>query len=519
MYYKVFISTAGVGSRLSGFTSTNKALLPIKYEAVIQKIIKKFPKKIEIVVAVGYQKQKIIDFLNIRFPDRNLKLVETKKYKGKGSGTGYTLLKCRKYLQCPFIYSSSDTLVAEKISAPNRNWVGISKVYDPSQFLIIKKNKDTYSFLDKKKINKKNKQKKYDAFIGLAGIFDYKKFWNGLLKDRRLIKGELQISNGLNLLSHNLKLVNFSWSDTGTIENYKKTLLEYNDDTLIKPDTAIYFSNDLVIKYFADNKKIKDLRKRAKILEKFVPKIIEKTKNFLVYKFQKGNLLSNSSIRRFDDFIYFLFNNFWRKKDYFNKNLFYQDCHAFYKVKTFSRINSFLKRYKINDQIEYINGYGVPKVYDLLSSIDWNYLNKGIPVNFHGDLQPENIINKKDYFILIDWRERFGRSLYVGDIYYEFSKLDHALEINGEIIRKKKFSYKKIKNKITYSFEKKIKLLKFRKLLHKSIIDKRYDIKKVKLLTSLIFLNIAIFYEKPYSHLLFSHGKLMLAKNLQLIIK
>ena len=37
---------------------------------------------------------------------------------------------------------------------------------------------------------------------------------------------------------------------------------------------------------------------------------------------------------------------------------------------------------------------------------------------------------------------------------------------------------------------------------------------KLKLLTSLIYLNIAVFYENPYSHILFSHGKLMLSKNL-----
>lgn len=511
MYYKVFISTAGIGSRILGISNINKSLLPVKDKAAITRIINKFPKNIEIVIALGYQKNVVKDFLKISFPKRKFRFVNIDKFKGKGSGPGYTLLKCKKFLQCPFIYSSCDTIVEEKINLPNKNWLGISKVSETKNFLIVKKIKGYCHFFDRKKFNKNNK---HNAFIGLAGIFDYKKFWAGLTNNKKLIKNEIQISNGLTYLNENIELINFTWNDTGSVKNYKKTLIKYKDQTLLKPDTFIYFNEKKVIKYFSDSKKILHLKSRAFKLKKFVPKITEIKKNFLTYNYQNGKLLSNSTIKDFDNFVNFLFKKFWRKIKC-DKKKFSNICNNFYKKKTYLRVQEYFNKNKLSDKVEFINNNKVAKLYNLLDKVNWKNLSIGIPVNYHGDLQPENILVKKNKFILIDWRDRFGKSLNVGDIYYEFSKLDHALEINGEIIRKKKYKYFKKNNKIFYSFEKKNKLLQFRSLLHKLIILNNYDIEKVKLLTSLIFLNIAFFYEKPYSHLLFSHGKLMLSKTLK----
>ena len=119
MYYKVFISTAGIGSRIHPISKINKSLLPIKGKAAITRIINQFPIDIEIVIALGYQKETVKDFLKISFPKRKFKFVIIDKFYGKGSGPGYTLLKCKKFLQCPFIYSSCDTIVSEKIKLTN----------------------------------------------------------------------------------------------------------------------------------------------------------------------------------------------------------------------------------------------------------------------------------------------------------------------------------------------------------------------------------------------------------------
>ena len=65
-------------------------------------------------------------------------------------------------------------------------------------------------------------------------------------------------------------------------------------------------------------------------------------------------------------------------------------------------------------------------------------------------------------------------------------------------------------NEVKYSFETREILLKFQKILYEFIEKNNFELKKVKLLTALIYLNISKFYENPYSELLFFHGKYQL---------
>jgi len=60
---------------------------------------------------------------------------------------------------------------------------------------------------------------------------------------------------------------------------------------------------------------------------------------------------------------------------------------------------------------------------------------------------------------------------------------------------------------VKYSFETREILLKFHKILYEFIEKNNFELKKVKLLTALIYLNISKFYDNPYSELLFYHGK------------
>ena len=120
MHYKLFISTAGLGKRL-GANEINKSLLPINKEAIISKIINKFPINIKIIIALGYQGSLVKEFIKLSHPERKIKFVSIKNFSGLGSGPGLTLKQCKKYLQCPFIYSSCDTLTKEKPLKPSFN--------------------------------------------------------------------------------------------------------------------------------------------------------------------------------------------------------------------------------------------------------------------------------------------------------------------------------------------------------------------------------------------------------------
>ena len=224
MTYKVVILAAGIGSRMKDFTKTfNKVLIPINGKPTICHIIEKFPKDVEIVVAVGYKKESVIDYLSMAYPDRKITFVEVDNFDKPGSGPGYSLMCCKEYLQCPFIQFAGDTLVKEDIPDVDKNWFGVAEVKDTERFSSVNIERDKITRLDDK-IKSDNKY----AFIGLAGIKDYRHFWESLEKNKELIKGEVQVSNGFKaLIEKNLFPKIFKWFDTGTMESYRHALENY----------------------------------------------------------------------------------------------------------------------------------------------------------------------------------------------------------------------------------------------------------------------------------------------------
>ena len=58
-------------------------------------------------------------------------------------------------------------------------------------------------------------------------------------------------------------------------------------------------------------------------------------------------------------------------------------------------------------------------------------------------------------------------------------------------------------------------LLRCKDLLHKFIIENGYDLKKVEVLSSIIWINMAPLHEYPFDKLLFAHGKSQLFKILK----
>ena len=184
--------------------------------------------------------------------------------------------------------------------------------------------------------------------------------------------------------------------------------------------------------------------------------------HYFFYNFAEGKLLSESKMSDFINLIKQMHKKFWKIKKNINEKKFKKNCLNFYKNKTISRINSLINQKIIDDNLEFINNYKVQKIDNLLKKINWDDLSAGSPSNFHGDFQPENIIIKNKKITLIDWREDFDGNEDIGDIYYDFAKLEHALLVNGEIIRNKKYKVKITKNNVNYKISTKIKLIKFR---------------------------------------------------------
>ena len=177
MSYRVVIPTAGIGSRLGKLTKhINKSLVSISNKPTISHLIEQFPQESEFVIALGHKGKLVKDYLQIAHVDVKFFFVNVDNYEGEGSGLGLSLLLCERYLQQPFIFSSCDTLVQGKIPEPNNNWMGYGLTDDLSKYRTLNINDNKVSEIFEKGFNKHNSK----PYIGIAGVNDYKVFWNSM---------------------------------------------------------------------------------------------------------------------------------------------------------------------------------------------------------------------------------------------------------------------------------------------------------------------------------------------------
>ncbi len=216
--YKVCILAAGKGTRNKYAQDTNKALLPLGKGTALSYIIKKFPKDIEIIVAVGYNSLLVEQYLvEIVWAWHRHFIWKEVLYEGEKRGPGYSLLQCAPLLQCPFVYIACDTIVTGDIPEPNENWIGVAKVKDKLPYLTV----DVQDDFVEKVYDKGDKKATYIASIGLVGVKDYKDFWKGLANPT-IVQNEHQDTSGINaLIPHELQARYFHWLDIGTTEGYE----------------------------------------------------------------------------------------------------------------------------------------------------------------------------------------------------------------------------------------------------------------------------------------------------------
>lgn len=515
MAYKVLIPTAGTGSRLGGMTKyLNKSLIEIGNKPAISRIIEMFPDDTEYVIPVGYKGELVKEFISLAYPQKKVVFVEVSPYEGKGSGLGLSICLCREYLQCPFIFCSCDTLVNERMDAPDHNWMGYDDRDNREQYrtLSIAANETVISINEKGLVDENAR-----PYIGLAGIFDYQTFWDQMDGSEACIaQGE---SYGMRaLIKAGVAAKKFTWFDTGVKVELEATRKRYAvldaPNILEKENEAIWFLDDKVIKYSDDTGFIADRITRAELLEGFVPPVTAFTKHMYCYQYITGSVISGCvSLPVFHKLLEFS-KSFWveRKLEGAEKEKFYRSCMKFYKTKTYQRIELFYSNFSRSDDAYLINDVRYPSLDSLLEQVDWEYLAEGLPGQFHGDYHFENIIydKQKDAFELIDWRQNFGGSLSVGDIYYDLAKLLHGLLMCHELVAKDLISAEWKDGAIRYDFARKHILVECEKAYYQWLEHNSYDVKKVKLLTSIIFLNIAALHHDPYSLVLYALGKEML---------
>ena len=520
--YKVLITTSGIGSRLGEITDyTNKSLVLIGDKPAISHIVEKYPPTVPIVVTLGHFGDHVKQFLTMVYPHRIFEYVEVEPFKGPGSSLAYSILQAKSYLQQPFIFHASDSLIInENIPRPDKNWVGGAKSFDATNYA-------SFDVLGEKitKFHDKGMVEFDYLHIGLVGIFDYAAFWSSL--DQVLIdRYEDSTLNDLSVLqkmlnSHtNFECLEFeNWLDIGNSHALIKAqqIIEGRASVLRKPQESISFIDNKAIKFFFDSK-ICSLRvKRAEDLGTLIPKITGTSNNFFSYEFVEGNPVSDSKDPLIvKDLLNWAGKELWEPRKTLSGEVFLETSLKFYREKTNERIDTFLNSRGLTDQENVINNIEIPKLGRFLPKAIDIVMTDLRQTRIHGDFILDNIITHNNSFKLIDWRQDFGGSIYSGDLYYDLAKLNHSLRINHDLVSQNQFTVKQTDDSIICSILLKDTLSDMSLELRNWVNEQGFDFQKISVLTSLIWLNMAPLHHHPFDIFLFNYGKYNLFKSVQL---
>jgi hypothetical protein len=525
MSYKVCIPAAGTGSRLGSLTKNlNKSLIGIANKPTLSRIVDQFPQDAEFVIALGYKGELVREYVSLVYPNRKFVFVEVYPFEGPGSGLGHSLLSCKESLQAPFVFTSCDTLIEGDIPPPTENWMAYAEVEDLDQYRSIEIKTNLVAEIANKGVGFHPLHK---AYIGMAGVNDFEEFWDHMQQG-----GNAAIEQGESyalrkLIPNRISAHRFIWHDTGNPDSLAKAIRYYTLPThpniLDKSDEAIWFVDDKVIKYSNDSKFVANRVRRAAELKYFVPQVTAATKHMYCYSKVEGEVMSNVvTLPLFERLLSFS-KEFWSVYSLTqaqSKN-FESACLEFYREKTIQRVNLFYRTFGKQDRDQLINGQKIPRVEILMNAIDWSALAKGIPGRFHGDFHFENILwsQKVKKFIFLDWRQDFGGSLTVGDVYYDLAKLMHGIIVNHELIAKNHFQIDWTGDEIQFDFHRKHILVECERRFVEWLDTTCYDTRKVRTLTALIYLNIAPLHHHPYGLFLYALGKYMLHSELNRNLK
>lgn len=540
---KVFITTSGIGSRLGQYTEfMNKSMLKVGKKPVIAHIIDQYPSNFEFVITLGYKGDHIKQFLTIAYPNHKFTFVNVDKYQGEGTSQVYSQLQAKEYLQEPFIYNDCDTIVenlAKQVDIENFNYdflIGYNKIsglYDGFDY--DETSKDNVNSYKITKIYQKGASMATMAsYIGISGIYDWKTWWNCC--ERAVKEVDYHILNDtyvyINYKEHFSNIKTFivdNWYDTGSVSGLitarKHFSSNKNDqlNVLDKYDQSIFIVNNKVIKFFANDDMVKKIMTHTNVISKFMPKILDVTKNFFSYAFVPGNTsITNIDRVRFGDILeYYKENGLWDDKT--SKYNFKKEQYDFWITRTKNRVNKFKKMFNIEeDKNIFINGVKIPKEFTVDYILDkiqeckeWKEANW---TSWHGDFTLENIlIDNNNNYSLIDCRQGYGNELYCGDKIYDYVKMNMNLLFNFSSI------YNNLYNIIIDEDNNKIHvdiLVNSESTYCKEVLkrfveadDISYDY--IEMLTGIIFLDLCPLFEPKLCKFLFYFGKYVLYSNMK----
>ena len=519
MSFRVCIPCAGTGARLGEMTRfINKSLVSIANRPTLCHLIERFPQDAEFVIALGHKGHLVREFLTLAYPARRFYFVDVMPFEGPGSGLGLSLLACRQYLQQPFVFLSCDTLVDECIPAPGYNWMGYAATPDIAPYRTLALRGDRVEDICEKG---QGLASTHQAYIGLAGIFDHADFWAAMESGGAQACDTGEAHGMRALLAKGIGARKFSWHDTGNPEALAQTREHYREPDephiLDKANEAIWFVGDTVIKFSDDVRFITNRVQRVAELQGYVPELTGHGVNMYRYQKVQGPVLSDVvNLPRFQRFLAFC-QPFWIRHSLApqQQTEFVANCMRFYRDKTYERVALFYQNFSKCDGTQPINGQPMPTLGSLLERVDWTGLAQGMPGRFHGDFHFENILcTAQESFVFLDWRQDFGGDLSTGDVYYDLAKLLHGLIVSHGLIAGNHFVAEWQADQIRFDLHRKQSLVECERFFMQWLAEQGYEVRNVRRLTALIYLNIAALHHHPYCLLLFALGKSMLQAEL-----
>lgn len=519
---RVLITTSGVGSRLGELTKyTNKTLLRVGEKPVISHIIDSYPSETTFVITLGYFGQHVREYLTMAYKDRRFDFVEVQNYRGERSSLVHSLACAKNYLNSPFIYHASDTLINLKYNAHilGNNWIAGKRDTDSTPYASFNVDgNEIVSLHDKAMLNSDF------VYVGVAGVQNYEAYWNevkrlNLSNDKGSELSDVEVMKNLLKQKVSFKVNEVdNWFDTGSTKGLNEARATNVDphDILEKENESIFFIGAHVIKFFHDTEVIKKRVKRARELQDVVPKIVESGHNFMKYPYVDGSTVSKDlSNKMFRNLLSWLSDKLWINSNELNDIEFNSACMDFYREKTLMRVDNFFEKSSVTDEEHIINGVEIPSMKQVLGEIDFDMLSQGIQSRFHGDLILDNIIVNNGKFTLIDWRQDFGKSSNSGDRYYDFAKLMHSLYIDHEIIKKNLYTVRTKRSQVSVDILRKESRIERIQEIEMFLENYGYDKHKVDLLTGLIWLNMSSLHHHPFNTFLFYFGKYKLWNTLK----
>ncbi len=520
----ICILAAGIGSRLGKLTEhLPKCLLPLGQVAAITRIVEQFPAGSEFIVAVGYRGKMVMSYLQLAHPEMRFTYVPVSNYDQPGSGPGHSLQCCKHLLQRPFHLVCSDSLVEIHRPEPTHDYLLLADLYatSPTQYSTAALADDLEhiaSFKNKDKVN----FHPY-AFTGWAFIHEYETFWQALEEDtqedeKEFIQAWYDPARYRDLRGH----VVDRFYDIGSVRGYEEARCHFHGaglgmDKVIKEMT--YRVGDRIIK-IAGQEDTFCRRERSYYLPN-TPEIIEEPlgERGIAYQWIPGKTLYQIlSPELVETFLSWCQVNLWDHRPeetwYELSGAFQQPCQEFYTERTNARVETYLTDQKRGDPTQ-INGNHYPPITSLLRRAPWETLIEGRPSLFHGDLQFDNVLqDETGKFRLIDWRIEFngGADLRYGDTYYDLAKMYGGILLNYRLIKKGWHDvYWDSSTSVQIHCSQAPEQAQAQQVFERWVQEHGYDLRKIRFLTALVWLNMSPLHPGKVGELFFCWGKSYLA--------